>query len=165
MKKLKLIIQNIEKILEVLTMILLTSMVLIIGFQIFNRYLLGTTPKWSEALSLLFMIWFSFIGMALGVEKGIHLSIEYFVDKLNKRNKKIIYIINDVLIAIFGIVITINGWDLSVMASKSIMPSLGLPRTYMYIIMPICGVMITIYSILNIFKTKRFKKNIEIKKN
>jgi len=161
MEIIKKIVKNIEKALELLTMFFLVAMVLIIGYQIFNRYVMGVTPKWSEALSLLFMIWFSFIGMAIGVNRGIHLSIEYFVDKLSIKNKRIIYIVNDILIAIFGVIILKNGWELSMLASNTMMPALGVSRLYMYIVMPLSGIMIILYSILNIFKPKSFDRKDE----
>lgn len=151
MKGLKKLIDFTEKILEIFAMGLLVLMTLIIGYQIFMRYFFSSTPKWSEEFSLVLMVWFAFIGIAIGVNKGIHLSIEYFVDKLSQRGKRIVGRINNTLILIFGLVLTIAGYQLAEMAGMSIMPSLGVPTTILYGVVPICGFMIVVYSLQGLF--------------
>lgn len=146
-----------EKILEILAMSLLVLMTLIIGYQIFMRYFFSSTPKWSEELSLVLMVWFAFIGIAIGVNKGIHLSIEYFVDKMSVKGKRIVHKVNDLLILLFGIVLTTAGYQLAKMAGMSIMPALQVPTTVLYGVVPICGIMIVLYSIISLFTEKDFK--------
>ena len=42
-------------------------MTIIIGWQVFGRYVLNDTPSWSEPLSLQLMSWFILLGAAVGV--------------------------------------------------------------------------------------------------
>lgn len=156
MKFLKKLAHFTETILEILAMSLLVLMTVIIGYQIFMRYFFSSTPKWSEELSLVLMVWFAFIGIAIGVNKGIHLSIEYFVDRMSPKAKGIIHKINDILIMTFGLVLTVAGYQLAEMAGMSIMPALQMPTTILYGVVPICGIMIVLYSLISFFTKRDF---------
>ena len=158
MKTMKKLIDFTEKILEIFAMSLLVLMTLVIGYQIFMRYFFSATPKWSEELALVLMVWFAFIGIAIGVNKGIHLSIEYFVDKLSERRKRIVHKINGILILIFGLVLTMAGYQLAEMAGMSIMPALQIPTTILYGVVPVCGVMIVVYSLQSLFNKEESRK-------
>ncbi|RYE62045.1 MAG: TRAP transporter small permease subunit, partial [Rhizobiaceae bacterium] len=45
----------------------MVSMTLIVGWQVFSRYILNDSPSWSEPLSLYLMSWFIMLGAAVGV--------------------------------------------------------------------------------------------------
>ena len=45
----------------------LVLMTLIIGWQVFGRYVLNSSPSWSEQASLALMIWYVSLAAAAGV--------------------------------------------------------------------------------------------------
>ncbi len=155
---LKKIFDKIEIIMEYFGMFLLTMMLLIIGMQVVCRYIFGFTPRWSEEVALILMVWFTFIGMSIGVKKGIHISIEYFMDRVPKKMRKIIIKLDDILMIIFGGILLVNGYMLSEMMMWSTMPSIGLPTTVIYGVTPIAGALIMIYSFLRLIDKNEDKK-------
>ena len=64
-----------DNILSSIAMIFLVTMIVIVSTTVFTRYVFNFTLRWSDEVALLMMIWFGFIGMALGVKENIHLSI------------------------------------------------------------------------------------------
>ncbi|MGL4402680.1 MAG: TRAP transporter small permease [Fusobacteriaceae bacterium] len=150
MNFIKVIFNKIEKLMEYMGMMLLCSMILVIGGQVVSRYFFEFTPRWSEELALLFMIWFSFIGMAIGVKMRIHISIEYFMDRAPKTLKKYVGIFDQLLVITFGVILFVKGYELSEMTWYSIMPSLGIPTTFQYAAVPIAGFFIAIYSFFDL---------------
>jgi TRAP-type C4-dicarboxylate transport system permease small subunit len=150
MKTLQKFLQKLESLMEIIGMLLLIAMVVVIGGQIFCRYVFNFTPKWSEDVALIFMVWFSFLGMAIGVKRGIHLSIEYFVNNLNPSMKSTVEKLDNFLVMIFGIILAWNGYELSEMAFYTIIPSIDLPMTVIYAVTPIAGLFIAIFSLLKI---------------
>lgn len=142
----KVVFDKLEKFMEYMGMVLLSSMILVIGGQVVSRYFFKFTPRWSEELALIFMIWFSFIGMAIGVKMGIHISIEYFMDRAPKSLKKYVGIFDQLLVIAFGTILLVKGYELSAMTWYSVMPSLGIPTTFQYAPVPIAGFFIIIYS-------------------
>jgi TRAP-type C4-dicarboxylate transport system permease small subunit len=51
-------------------------MTLIIGWQVFSRYILNDSPSWSEPLSIHLMAWFIMLGAAVGVRESVHLGLD-----------------------------------------------------------------------------------------
>jgi TRAP-type C4-dicarboxylate transport system permease small subunit len=52
------------------------AMTLIVGWQVFSRYILNDSPSWSEPLSLHMMSWFIMLGAAVGVRESVHLGLD-----------------------------------------------------------------------------------------
>lgn len=144
-----------EKIVETLGVTLLVLMVLIIGIQVFCRYFLNFTPSWSEDISLLFMIWFSFLGIALGVKRDTHLSIEVFYSRFSKGFQNFINIFNYILIIFFSYILLTRGIVLVKMTLRSTIPSLGIPTSNLYIAIPIMSGLIIVFLIQKFIKYSR----------
>lgn len=143
-------IHTIEKIIEYISMVTLLIMVVIVFSQVLTRYIFNFTPRWSEETAVILMIWFGFISVAMGVKKGTHLSISFLVNLFPITIRKYFFILDELMILIFGYFITVNGADLSINTLASILPGTELPATVEYMPLPISGVMIMIYSILRI---------------
>lgn len=141
-----------ERVVEIVGITLLVLMVIIIGVQVFYRYFLNFTPSWSEDLSLLFMIWFSFLGIALGVKRDTHLSIEFFFNRLSKNFQRFITDFNYILILFFSYILFTRGIILVRMTLNSKMPSLKVPTSVLYIVIPIMSVIIIIFLIQKFIK-------------
>ncbi|MGL4450524.1 MAG: TRAP transporter small permease [Sarcina sp.] len=144
-----------EKIVETLGVTLLGLMVLVIGIQVFCRYFLNFTPSWSEDISLLFMIWFSFLGIALGVKRDTHLSIEVFYSRFSKGFQNFINIFNYILIIFFSYILLTRGIVLVKMTLRSTIPSLGIPTSNLYIAIPIMSGLIIVFLIQKFIKYSR----------
>lgn len=147
----KKILNTIDNIIEYLCMGTLVVLVCIVFFQVFTRYVLKFTPRWSEETSVILLIWLGFITMAIGVKKGMHLSISAIVDLFPKPVRKVIYYFDELAVMIFGIILFIYGKDLSVATMSSTMPATQLPSGVLYAILPVSGALIIIYTIIRIF--------------
>ncbi|SNR96721.1 TRAP-type C4-dicarboxylate transport system, small permease component [Anaerovirgula multivorans] len=151
MKAIKKILNLTSNLLEYIGMIFLVAMTLIVSYQVFSRQILNTSPRWAEEVSLILMIWFGFIGIALGVRKGIHLSIEYFVSLLPPSLQKIIIKLDQVLVCGFGLFCAVYGAKLVKATGGSTLPATQWPASTSYLMVPVCGVMIICYSLAQIF--------------
>jgi len=120
----------------ILAEVTLVAMVLIIGTNVFMRYVLNSGLKWGEEISLVLVIWFSFIAMAIGVRKNLHISIHLF-----RRSVPMLDLILDklkALVAVFvGGVIFVYGNVILQFMSRSILPATQLPSSVMYAILPL----------------------------
>ena len=65
---------SIDKAFEELSKILLLIMIVIVCFQVFARKLFSYTPTWSLDITIFLLIWFSFLGIAMGFRERIHLA-------------------------------------------------------------------------------------------
>jgi TRAP-type transport system small permease protein len=150
MKKLRRFISVLETVLEYFACSCLVLMTVIITYQIFMRYFFSATPGWSEELALLLMVWFAFIGMAIGVRRRNHLSIEFLVAKLSNTAQAYVAILNELLILAFGAILFIFGVNMMITSSMSTMAALRIPNSFLYLMVPVSGFLMMIYTIDNL---------------
>lgn len=148
-----------EKLITYIAIIFLVTMVLIVTMTVLTRYFLNFTFRWSDEVALLMMIWFGFIGIALGVKSSIHLSVEFFMSLVPDKYQKWIYQIENILVGFFGWLMLQYGTQLYNSTKITRLPATQWSRGLLYIIMPISGVFVLVYSLGKIFgfiENKRF---------
>jgi len=151
LNSIKKILNKIDNVIEYLCMVTLVILVCIVFLQVFTRYVLGFTPRWSEETAVILMIWLGFITTAIGVKKASHLSISAVVDLLPKPVQKVIFYIDELAVMFYGIILFVYGKDLTVHTMTSTLPATQLPAGVLYAVLPVAGVMIIIYTIIRIF--------------
>lgn len=139
-----------ETVLEYFACSCLVLMTVIITYQIFMRYFFSATPGWSEELALLLMVWFAFIGMAIGVRRRSHLSIEFLVAKLSDTAQAYVAILNELLILVFGAILFIFGVNMMITSNMSTMAALGISSSFLYLMVPVSGFLMMVYTIDNL---------------
>lgn len=145
-------IRNIlDKVLEKICCILLAIMVVLIFWQVFTRYVLGHPSVFSEALAKYLFIWLIFFSMAYVFGKREHMAIEFFADKLSKKKRLILDNLNQVLIILFSSgVLIYGGIFTTIYQMQKIDATLQIPMGYIYMIVPISGLLVIFYCINNI---------------
>jgi TRAP-type C4-dicarboxylate transport system permease small subunit len=104
----------------------LVLMTAAVAWQVFGRYVLNATPIWTEVTSVLLMGWFIFLGAAVGIREGYHLSFDILLYALPRRAKEVLYTISDLLVAAFAAGMTIYGIELSIGTWRATIPAIGL---------------------------------------
>ena len=82
-------------------------MTLIIGWQVFARYVLNDSPAWSEPVALLLMLYYILLTAAVGVYEGFHLGLKVVIDNVSARVRRVLTIINYCLVGFFGLLMLI----------------------------------------------------------
>lgn len=142
--------------------IVLLVIVVIVSTQVISRKFIGVSIRWSEEVALLLMVWMAFISMAIGVEKKLHISISMFYDMFPKKLRSIFDKINYGVIFLFGVVLMYYGAKLIGSTSSSTLPATKWPACTLYLMMPVGGLFICYYTILDLFKLDQFRhKEIE----
>ncbi|AZO93718.1 TRAP transporter small permease [Halocella sp. SP3-1] len=149
-----------EKMISYIAMLFLVIMILIVSTTVFTRYVFNYTFRWSDEVALLMMIWFGFIGLALGVKNSIHLSIEYFMSLIPDKYQKYIYQLENVLVAFFGWFMLKYGYQLYMRTKATRLPATQWSRGLLFIMLPISGALVLLYSLgkmFNFIKQKETK--------
>lgn len=160
MNKSELIFNKVCRILEVFMIIIFALLVLDVLFQVFSRYLLGTSFTWTEEFARFALIWMTILGAAYLNGTQEHLSMDFLYQKFSETNKRKASIIIEVLIFLFAfIVMVIGGLNLvyTTLHLEQLSGTLRIPLGYVYAIMPFSGFLImcfSIYHISNIIKNK-----------
>jgi len=131
---------------------MLALMTVVIGVNVFMRYVLDSGLAWAEEVALVLLVWFTFISFALGVKKKLHISINIMPEKLSPVIHTLLEKIQNILIAGTGVVMIIYGRILVQFTMRSVMPSLGVPSGYLYMVLPVCGILIIYDSVFELFE-------------
>lgn len=153
---LKKVLDNAVKITVIILMILMSLIVL---WQVFSRFILGTPSRWSEELARYMMIWVAFLGGAAGLNLGAHLGLDLFTNIFkNKKTRAVFKIATIVICMLLGIVFIIYGYQYMMEGNNQKSMSMNFKMSIVYSVIPISGLLIIINSIEEIIKT--IKSNI-----
>ena len=161
----------VDKSLEVLVMVVVGVLVVDVLWQVFTRKVLGDPSEWTEELAIFLLIWVSLLGAAVALQRGAHLGIDYFVEKLAIRSRVITEVVVFALIGVFSAyVMVIGGIDLvlSTFEMEQISPVLSISMGYVYIAVPLSGVFMLLYSLIGLFeriselKNKKFDESLHV---
>ena len=120
-------------------------------WQVFTRYILGNPSTWSEELVGYLFAWMSLFGACLVTGERGHMNIPIIVDMAAPGLKKMLLCLGEVIAFLFSMVILVyGGMQITSLAMGQMTSSLGVAVGVFYVVMPICGVVNMIYTILNI---------------
>ncbi len=115
------------------------------GWHVYGRYILNDTPTWVEQLSLVLIVWISFLVSAVVVREDGHLSVEMFRDALPRRGRLVLRIVADLLLLAFGVLMAWQAGKLAAFGWSNRIPLLGLPEGVKSLALAICGGAISLF--------------------
>ena len=140
-----------NKALNLLAGLSMTVMVELTTYQVIARYIFNSPSTWSEELVGYLFGWSTMLGATIVSGERGHMSIPVVIDQFGPTAKKVFHILAEVVAFIFSATILVfGGLQVSKLAMGQQTSSLGVAVGVFYWIMPICGVIILIYSVLNI---------------
>lgn len=153
---------NIDFIIKWLLIILMALMVLNVLWQVFTRFILRDPSSFTDELSRYLLIWVGLLGAAYISGKKMHLALTFLVDKFPSKARKFVDIIIEILIFLFALfVMVIGGFNLVFLTLylHQISASLQIELGYIYIIVPISGILIMFYSAIIILEKLKTANN------
>ena len=146
----------VTKILEIVCIVLFVFITIIGTYQIVTRYVFDSPSTVSEELLTYSFTWLALLAAAFVFGKREHMRMGYFADKLSPMGRFILSIISELLILLFAaIVLVYGGVSITRLTATQITASLGVPMSYIYIILPVCGIITIFYSITNLIEIFR----------
>ena len=143
---LKLIDEHFE---EAIVVALMALMSILIGVQIFMRYVMGASLSWSEELSRYFFIWATYVGVAYAVRKDAHIRVTMGTDLLSRTGQIYVRVLTHVVFGAFALFVMYQGWF---MVEKTFRfgqksASLGIPMGIIYLA-PFTGFLLVVLRLL-----------------
>ena len=125
----------------------LVLMTVLIACQVFWRYVLNDSISWTEPGSVMIMGWFIFLGAAVGIREGYHLSFDIIIHLLPDHVKMWMRSISDLVVIAFGGGMVVYGTQLAVNAAPNVLPSLGISGAFDFLPIVAGGVLVVLFSI------------------
>ena len=133
-----------NKVIRIVCILLFAFMVIIGTYQILVRYIFNNPSTVSEELLTYSFTWMSLFAAAYVFGKREHMRMGFLADKLNKKKLTILNAIIEIIIIAYG------GISITSLSMTQKTASLGIPMGYVYIVIPITGVVIAVYGVLNV---------------
>lgn len=112
---------------------MLGIMAAVVIYAVFQRYLLGRTPYWSEELPRLLLIWMAFLGAVAAAVHGGHLSAGLLPLLVRSgRALRLFAVLRLVLAALFSIVMVKASYDLALLTSGQLTAALQISASWSY---------------------------------
>jgi TRAP-type C4-dicarboxylate transport system permease small subunit len=105
---------------------------------------------WVEEIGELCLAWTSFVGAAIGIRRGIHFSVPMITQRLPVGARRAVFTAHYLLIAAFGALVAVFGWQVAELNSQSFSPALNLNLRWLYLSSVVGGLLIVIYSLASI---------------
>jgi TRAP-type C4-dicarboxylate transport system permease small subunit len=130
----------------------LVLMTLLVGWQVFGRYVLNATPTWTEPSVLLLMSWFILLGAAVGVRDGEHLGFEIGLHYAPAPLRAVMVAITQLVIIGFGLAMAWFGLELARTTWAAATPMIGISQGWDYVPMVGAGALIALFGVEKLWR-------------
>jgi len=139
-----------DRFFEAFALTALAAMTLLVTVQVFTRKLLNFVFHWSEEITLLLLIWYGFLGIAIGFREHLHLAMTAFARILPRPFNRALDKIIPLSVIAFGLFLIKYGWDFTKLMYPNKLPATEWSVSIQYGIMPVTGVLSMIYGFLHL---------------
>lgn len=143
----------IDKFLGRMLVIIMSIMVINVLWQVFTRFVTGDPSSFTDELARYLMIWIGVLGAAYVSGRNLHVAIDILPARSNKKRQKLLKTVVTLLIVLFAFFAFVIGGSRLVYISYVLgqqSPALQLPLAIVYIIIPISGLLIMYYKIMDL---------------
>ncbi len=145
----------IQRAIRVIMALLMAVMVVIACWQVFSRYVLNNPSVVTEELLRFLLIFLGMIGSVYSFGSGEHLAFSLVHDKVRRRTARggtgMDIFIRTVNIVFALLVLVFGGWLQVKNNLNQISPVLTWTMGYVYLMLPLAGVLIIVLEVINIW--------------
>lgn len=143
----------VDKVTRTTLIFLMSVLVINVVWQVFSRYILNAPSTFTDELARFLLIWVSLLGVAYLSGQNAHISIDLLKNKLKPPSRfKLQLVIHSIIILFAFFVLVIGGGNLVYITFTytQLTPTLQIPMAYIYLIGPLCGLLVIYYKLSDI---------------
>ncbi len=149
--------QQIDKVIATILVAIMSILVIDVLWQVFSRYVLSAPSSFTDELAGFLLIWVGLLGAAYVAGKNEHLAIDLMLQKMSGVKRRRLQIIINTIVGVFALFVMVIGgiwlvYTRFYLGVKS--AALALPLGYVYLVVPISGILVIYYAIDNSLNLK-----------
>ncbi len=149
---------TIDRALAGLLIVLMGLLVVDVLWQVFSRYVLGAPSSFTEELARFLLIWVGLLGAAYASGRHMHLAVDILPGRLDGNRRLYLDLLIHSLVLVFvGSVMVYGGsrlvWVTLYLGQTA--AALRMPLGYIYIVLPLSGLLIAFYTVLAMINASR----------
>lgn len=148
----------VDRAIATFSVLVMVALVVCVVWQVFSRYVLNQPSTLTDELARFLMIWVGLLGASYTVGAQRHLSIDFLAMLLPEQKKPLLSMVVNTLILLFaGLVIVSGGLKLieKTLATGQLSAAMQIPMGYVYIVLPLSGAIMMLYSLYFILSDAR----------
>lgn len=117
---------------EFILVVLLIGMTLIMGIQVFSRFVLRSSLSWTEELTRYLFIWSGFLSVSYCSKRCLSIKIEQFVALFPRKGRAVFKVVNHTfeLVFFFYMIPFAFSYMMSAVKSGQVSPACAIPMYY-----------------------------------
>ncbi len=123
---------------------LVLFLLILVCLQVVSRYLIQMSLSWTEETARIALLWTVMLGAAVAMERREHYAITVVSDRLRPPVDRIVALAVNVIGIVFLVALCVYGIKYADSGMRSSYVSLGIPRGWIYLALPIGGVLMTV---------------------
>lgn len=140
-----------------LLILLCVVMFVVVGFNVFSRYVLNSSLGWADELARFVFIWVSFLGAVVAYQKNEHVGLDFVVNRIaSQKARLLLRLIGEVLVLLVLLCLVYYG-RIVAMSATNVSPALYIPMWIVYIVVPLSA---SLMVLINLWKIKEHVKKI-----
>jgi TRAP-type transport system small permease protein len=132
--------------------LLMAALVMVIWFEVFQRYALRLGFTWGEELSRYIMIWAALMAVPVGAYRREHIGLELVSNALPIAQRRILRLVLDIIGLAFFIFLTVYGVGMAASGKTQYATIFGMNMVVPFASVPICGALTTIQLIVTLLR-------------
>lgn len=122
----------VNRLLHAMIAICLSCMAIFVFTNVILRYFFNSGLTWAEEASRYLFIWLIFLGSIVAFRENVHLGVDTLVQKLSLRGRRILFIINNLLILVTMGLCVDGTWKITLLTVDQVSASMRLPLAWVY---------------------------------
>ncbi len=143
----------VDLLLRGLLVLLGGALLVLLGIEVFFRYVLESALSWPEEVAGMIFVWFTLVGTAYLVGENTHIAFSLISKRSPQWVKKVLGIFSQLVIIAYAAVMVVPGARYVKMFSFVTSPAANINLTWVNMAVPVSGVLIIFYSLINIYHT------------
>lgn len=144
--------QIVNRTLHATIAVCLSCMAIFVFSNVILRYFFNSGLTWAEEASRYLFIWLIFLGAIVASRENVHLGVDTLVQKLTVKNRRRVFVINNILLAATMGLCAHGTWKLTLLTTSQASASMRLPLSYVYVSGFICCGGMTVIALANLYR-------------
>jgi TRAP-type C4-dicarboxylate transport system permease small subunit len=132
--------------------LLMAALVIVIWFEVFQRYVLRLGFTWGEELSRYIMIWAALMAIPVGAYRREHIGLEFIRNALPDAQRRYLRLALDVVGIAFFVFLAIYGIGMAASGKTQYATIFGMNMVVPFASVPICGALTSIQLIVTLLR-------------
>ncbi len=138
---------TLNRITEVILVLILTAMAVVVFLQVIFRYVLNFPLFWTEEFARYCLVWASLLGSAVAVKRGQHIAVTVLVERFPPALSRVCKVMALISVVMMLSIILWGGIQLVAITRAQISPALRMPMSVPYAAVPVGAALMLVHTV------------------